>query len=77
MKALELENYGVMDMNHSEQQDNDGGGPWWYELAKTILHSAAYDTLKAGVVEYASHNIPSPSGTYHNAMSSANHGGIR
>ena len=28
MKTLELENYGVMEMNHAEMVETDGGGFW-------------------------------------------------
>jgi len=63
MRTLELENYGVMEMNHSEQQDKDGGG-WFADAIADITHH-----LKC--------NCVSPSGSYHDAMRRSNYGGIR
>ncbi len=42
MKALELENYGVMEMNHVEVQKTDGGGSWLKALGMGPVSLGAY-----------------------------------
>jgi len=68
MRTLELENYGVMEMNLDDSLYCEGGGPWWYELGKALLHSAAYDILKTAVTTEPKF---SPSGAYHDIMKGA------
>lgn len=78
MQTLELSNYGAVEMDSAELVNVDGGGPWWYELGKAIIHSASYDAAKAVYAKVDSHVGPNGgSGGYHDIMSSSNHGGIR
>jgi bacteriocin-like protein len=61
MQSLELN--GLQELNQEELANIDGGGP----IADAI----------ASIVHYVKCSCHSPSGEYHDAMKSANHGGIR
>ena len=79
MKNLQfVENFSCREMSQFESTVVLGGGTWWKELLKVIAQSAAYDLAKeAATSAYHAVGNTSPSGEYHDAMSSSNHGGIR
>ena len=79
MKNLQLlDDFSCIELSEFESIDVIGGGPWWYELLKTMAHSAAYDIAKEAYQAVdKSMGSTSPSGSYHDAMRSSNHGGIR